>query len=315
MAGGVLSSTWSFLLADADFDLALVLIRPDRGRALKRRGGYFCGAVSILLFLSLFLSLPVFAGQGEFKEKGVDPDQTYALLINCGTGYTIRGENGNGTRFNNKPVLVEDPLSERILAEIENYVSQGGYLFTNDRSYQNLIARTKNLSSYLQETGKTYEESESVAYRIWPRPGATSHPLMKNVFIDTGGIYSAPETGGVTHRNIVAYHMNIYPETRLFRAVRPDVNVLLTAPGLHKKYGEGTGAVAVTFFYGGPKTHPGGVDRGLIDKGTRKRGGRVLHILGHIRDERESEKDPVFQQMLMNFLIEGRLRSMNLDRD
>lgn len=246
----------------------------------------------------------------EFKNHDLDYRETYALLVNCGAthyfGKRTRGEEIRGDDIVEGRAVKNNRFDETDLREIEQFVSEGGYLFTSDRGLMNLISRTEHLSTYLSQTQLSGPEDETHA--IWPVPGATAHNIMKDVFIDVS-IYRN-ETGNRNEKNrdVLDYSWSIHSESPFFLPERPGVNVLVTSPGVSQKY-DSPGSVAATFLFGGQRRNPKVVKGGIIDDTPAATGGRVLHVMGHIKDQMGGNQQQFsLQQMLLNFLIEGRLQ-------
>lgn len=229
-------------------------------------------------------------------------------------------------------------MSDAAVEKLKRYVEAGGYLFTEDWGLTDILARAwPELvvpGSYLPE------EEVDVA----PAQGATTHPMLRGVFVSAKKIIREIDIGKQPKRDAKDSHTTEVPESVIKKikenVKKPDnkwkvddespyievkdrrkVTVLMTSQKV-AELTDGHGTVALTFggpyAYGKGERRRGRRTRTQVDKGgsIRKLGpripgvmkGRVLHVLSHFARQHAKEDEFALQNLALNFLLEARIR-------
>jgi hypothetical protein len=198
------------------------------------------------------------------------------------------------------------------LDKIRKYVDAGGYLFTEDWALKDIIA--PKFKEFI-DLGPYIAQME---VNISPKPGAMSHPYLRNIFsrmkpkskeiAEKGGTVSegpeSPDFERIDHTWIVD---NESPAIRIVN--KSKVSVLIFSKDVGRAAGDkGSDAVAVTFIVA-PKSGGGGdpVATGapIEQDRTKMSGGRVLHVMSHLGHQKKKSDEYTIQNLLLNFLIEA----------
>ncbi|MCK4909578.1 MAG: hypothetical protein KAS70_06735 [Planctomycetes bacterium] len=195
----------------------------------------------------------------------------------------------------------ENILSNEAIKKIQDYVSRGGYIFTEDwvieevleRAFRGIIRHSK------------YHPASNVT--ILPSRGGSTHPYLKGVFERPASQVNNKSGAGATQAVKLALKVGegkwkIDEDSPDIVVQNPKlVEVLMVAPELvDKKTAGANGVVAVTFSY----------DQGrrMVSTGRGKKvnsGGRVLHVLSHFGKQDVNDDELALQNLLLNFLIEA----------
>ena len=218
---------------------------------------------------------------------------------------------------------------------MKDWVERGGYLFTEDWGMADVLERA--WPAYAKNG--TYLAEQMVD--VYPPRGSATHPLLRGVFVTKKKTIVQKKVS--EKKGDMTTGVDVDEETLDERLTQPKnewkvddespnivivnnkvVTILLESKKVSDMRG-GNGAVAFTF--GGPKYIPGTgttrkkgkkglttgvpVDGRTIDKKGRSRAvpgpmGRVLHVLSHFGRQQTQEDCFALQNMLLNFLIEGR---------
>ncbi len=163
----------------------------------------------------------------------------------------------------------QNKLTEADFKRVNDFVAQGGYVFTSDWELRNVVE--KGVPGYIG-VGTTTGEHE---FPIKPGKGAEKHPYLKDVF---------PENPLAQARfkwkiDDLSYTVKILSSSSTGAG---RVVPLVESDALAGKYG--TGIVACTFRHGK---------------------GAVLHVLSHFERQRDPKGDGfALQQLLVNFVVE-----------
>lgn len=209
--------------------------------------------------------------QAEFEQSvQLDPSRQ-VLVLNC-----------PGMR---KEYHFGDPTIQKI----KEFVARGGYLFCSDLHLAGTLA--KAFPEVIRKKGST-SNSDTQTITISPHQGATTHPLMRDVF-----------------------PLSTWTEQqftwKLFQSCEvPEPNAAITnlvqsaqMPGLASGYD----TVAFTFNY--PPTPGGGRVATGGGRGRRPQGGVVLHVLSHFKLQEDDSGDGfALQQILLNLIVEKQER-------
>jgi len=219
-----------------------------------------------------------------------DLRKTSALIINC--------DDYNAKRFT-KPQI----------QKVRQFVAGGGYLFTSDWGIVDVLEDA--FPGYVKKGGEIPPEMH---VKIFPKKGSTGHPFLKEVFVkitrEEGG------EGKSSSESVKKLDFNWLIDAVSF-TIKYDpkrVVVLVESPELKDSYKHT--AVAVTFLFGekpkkqGESVATGGVYEDL----PNMRGGKVLHILSHFKEQKTRDDDFAIQNMLLNFLIEAKDRKLMRQR-
>lgn len=214
-------------------------------------------------------------------------------------------------------------FSEDAVQRLKKWVERGGYLFTEDWGLADVLERA--WPGYV--SNGTYLPEQMVD--VSPAPGSTTHPLLRGVFVSQKKTIKSNKdkgdggdmTTGIDEETI---EERLKPPKNEWKVDDESPNIMVldkkavTILMTSKKISDmrqGQGAVALTF--GGPRFIPGtgkkgkGLTTGVPTEGmggARKPGplGRVLHVLSHFGRQHEREDAFALQNLLLNFLIEGR---------
>ncbi|MBI2932618.1 MAG: HEAT repeat domain-containing protein, partial [Planctomycetes bacterium] len=196
---------------------------------------------------------------------------------------------------------LEKRFTSQQLKRIRAFVADGGYLFTSDWGLVDVLEGA--FPGYVKKAG---EIEPQMNVPIFPRKGSTGHPFLKEVFVkikvDDGGGKS-----GTMIEEKIDHRWEIDPVSYTIEHDPAKVVVLIESPEIQSRYKQG--AVAVTFAYGDP-TAGGQVvaTGGVYEELPSMKGGKVLHILSHFRNQKSKNDDYALQNMFLNFLIEAKGR-------
>lgn len=198
------------------------------------------------------------------------------------------------------------------LDKIRKYVDNGGYLFTEDWALKDILSQRfkefVDMGPYLGE----------MEVNITPKPGAISHPYLRNIFsrlkakkkpyVEQGGtVAEGPESPDFERIDHTWKIDNESPGIRITN--KSKVTVLLFSKDVGRVSGDkGSDAVAVTFVVS-PKG-PGGADpvatgAPIEQDRAKMTGGRVLHVMSHFGKQKSRTDEYTIQNLLLNFLIEA----------
>jgi hypothetical protein len=158
-----------------------------------------------------------------------------------------------------------EPTTAEALANVGRAVEAGAWILTSDWEAYNVISK-----AFPKDLGLGKRTEGDQWLEIRPAPGMGLHPLMRDVF-------------PLSPLELASYRWRIDDDTF---TVRPSgrAEVLVHCPELEASTALGT--VALAFRVG-------------------RRGGRVLHLLGHYSDESaDREGGYVLQQLLVNYILE-----------
>ncbi|MBI4244383.1 MAG: hypothetical protein HY606_09865 [Planctomycetes bacterium] len=251
--------------------------------------------------------------KSEFEKQEFKMDSRIALFVNCNQieEHCIcpKCNPGGGAAGNRlvqcDPNCTHEPyrnlLSDEAIKKIKRFVSNGGYLFTEDWGNKEIVSRA--WPEYVS-VGASMDEK---TVDIKPVSGNTSHPYLKKIFSKppkdrAKGTMSTAEFENLNH------NWKVDRESRLMDIKHKDVTILITSPGLGKE--DKDNAVAVTFAYGkGGRNNKLGqnskINTGKKFDRSQMVGGRVLHVLSHFGKQSSEDNEYTIQNLMVNFLIEA----------
>jgi len=198
------------------------------------------------------------------------------------------------------------------LDKIRKYVDNGGYLFTEDWAMKDVLAQ--RFKEFV-DMGPYITEME---VNIYPKPGAMSHPYLRNIFsrlkprkkaeVEKGGtVAEGPESPDFERIDHTWKIDNESPAIRIVNKAK--VTTLIFSKDVGKAAGDkGSDAVAVTFVVapkGGGGGDPVATGAPIEQDRTRMSGGRVLHVMSHFGKQKNATDEFTIQNLLLNFLIEA----------
>ncbi len=208
------------------------------------------------------------------------------------------------------------------LDKIKRYVDGGGYLFTEDWALKDILAQ--RFKEYV-DMGPYIAQME---VNISPKPGAMSHPYLRNIFqrlrpkkkelADKGGTVAegpeSPDFERIDHTWIID---NESPAIKIVN--KSKVSVLIFSKDVGIAAGDkASDAVAVTFIVspkGGAPNDPVATGAPIEQDRTKMVGGRVLHVLSHLGHQKTRSDEFTIQNLLLNFLIEAsERRGIKIDK-
>ena len=174
-------------------------------------------------------------------------------------------------------------LSEAGIAKVRDFVAKGGYLFSSDWELRNTLAKAfPETVEFLKDAGK---DDKKVTIR--PNGQHANHPFLRDVF--PLGTWSE-----------VQFIWTIDSRSHLIKPT-PALTVLVESKDMEDM---GSNIVAFTFGY----VTEGGQARPMTGGGSGKRrakGGQVLHVLSHFKNQKDASGDGfALQQLLLNFIVE-----------
>ena len=193
------------------------------------------------------------------------------------------------------------------LDKLRKYVDNGGYLFTEDWALREILA-TK--FKEFVDVGEFIRSDMEV--NIFPKPGAGSHPYLRNIFtkLKPKKVYGKGETVAEESPDFerIDHTWKIDKDSPVMKITGGNkVTVLIYSKDI-AAIGKGSDAVAITFVVS-PKG-PGGMDpvatgAPIEQDRTKMSGGRVLHVMSHFGKQKTKEDEFTIQNLLLNFLIEA----------
>lgn len=229
-------------------------------------------------------------------------------------------------------------LNDDAVKKLKEYVEAGGYLFTEDWGLADMLERAW---PDLVAPGPYLPEGE---VDVAPARGATTHPMLRGVFVSAKKIIREKDLGKQREKNLKGGPVTEVPEDvrkKIEENVKkPDnkwkiddespyievkdkrkVTVLMTSQKI-AELSDGHGTVAFTFggpnVYGKGERRRGGKNRTQVDESgsVRKLGprvpgvtkGRVLHVLSHFARQHAKEDEFALQNLALNFLLEAYAR-------
>jgi hypothetical protein len=229
-------------------------------------------------------------------------------------------------------------LSEEAVKKLKEYVEAGGYLFTEDWGLTDILARAW---PQLVGPGSYLPEGE---VDVAPASGATTHPLLRGVFVsekkiikesdigekDAGSGKGGPKTVSEDVRKKIEESVKkpdnkwkVDDESPYIEVKDKNKVTILMASQKVGELSSGHNTVALTF--GGPYAYGKGEATGGRKDRTQLRGddeesngpgkripgvlkGRVLHVLSHFARQHAKEDEFALQNLALNFLLEARAR-------
>ncbi|HKS16577.1 MAG TPA: hypothetical protein VJU16_04640, partial [Planctomycetota bacterium] len=197
------------------------------------------------------------------------------------------------------------------LDKIRKYVDAGGYLFTEDWALREILAER-----FKEFVGVGEFIRSDLEVNIFPKPGAGSHPYLRNIFSrlkpkkkgysDKGGtVAEGPESPDFER---IDHTWKIDKDSPVIKITGgAKVTVLIYSKDVAAA-GKGSDAVAITFVVA-PKAG-GGMDpvatgAPIEQDRTKMSGGRVLHVMSHFGKQKSQTDEYTIQNLLLNFLIEA----------
>ncbi|HTF57232.1 MAG TPA: hypothetical protein VK661_08365 [Planctomycetota bacterium] len=198
------------------------------------------------------------------------------------------------------------------LDKIRRYVDGGGYLFTEDWALREI------LSVKFKEFVDVGNFLTQMEVNIYPKPGAGSHPYLRNIFTrpkprvvqQQGGTVSE---GSDADFERISHTWQIDRDSPTIKITNPSrVTTLIYSKDLGAA-SKGSDAVAVTFAVNAKSGGVGGGGGGdpvatgapIEQDRTKMSGGRVLHVMSHFSHQKSQTDEYTIQNLLLNFLIEA----------
>ena len=228
-------------------------------------------------------------------------------------------------------------LSDSAVKKLKEWVEAGGYLFTEDWGLADILARAW---PQLVGPGSYLPEGE---VDVAPASGATTHPLLRGVFVSAKKIIKESDIGEKEAGSGKGGPVTVSEDVRkkIEESVKkPDnkwkvddespyievknkkkVTILMSSQKVGS-LSSGHNTVALTF--GGPYGYGKGEAIGKRKNRTQLRGdeesggigkripgvikGRVLHVLSHFARQHAKEDEFALQNLALNFLLEAKMR-------
>lgn len=186
-------------------------------------------------------------------------------------------------------------LPARQAERVRKYVESGGYLFVTDQGINSVVR--PSFPGYLNMSKGGLPD---MVVEIVPWKGSTGHPLLRGVVL--------PPTSGKGDTGRLKWVIDSGAPVLAFDPKK--VVPLVESPDLSRQ--RKPSAVAVTFAFGGDaKLIEEGIPLGgVYEELFRMKGGKVVCVLSHFMKQRTNEDGFALQNLLINFLIEARERSM-----
>jgi len=197
------------------------------------------------------------------------------------------------------------------LDKLRKYVDLGGYLFTEDWALREVLAI--KFKEFV-DVGEFIRSDMDV--NILPKPGALSHPYLRNIFqrlkprakqlVEKGGTVSeGPESPDFERIDHTWKIDKDSPAIKITGGSK--VTVLIYSKDISATV-KGSDAVAITFVVA-PKAG-GGLDpvatgAPIEQDRTKMSGGRVLHVMSHFTKQKSQTDTFTIQNLLLNFMIEA----------
>ena len=212
-------------------------------------------------------------------------------------------------------------FKDKTVKKVAEWVANGGFLFTEDGIIEELLER--EFKGVVRHT----EYLSQKVVKIFPAPGASTHPYLRGVFEkpdkpEIPPMEEKPEGPQPTEpvksdTRSVKLKSNIGKASWKIDAQSPDlkikpdaVTVLIMTPNLKSDSKEGA-PVAVTFAYtkeSGPiqvtsTAATGGTGYSGVPMALLK-AGRVLHVMSHFGKQQSADDEFPLQNLIVNFMIE-----------
>ncbi|MBI4834441.1 MAG: hypothetical protein HY811_06455 [Planctomycetes bacterium] len=202
-------------------------------------------------------------------------------------------------------------LSQKGVEKIRNFVANGGYFFSEDWVLEEVVERAwKGVVGHT----KYYPAEKNVG--IFPAPGQTTHPYLKDVFDKpkpAAGSNDNPADDGsgtiaVKRTSIGENKWKIDADAPDLKVLRANEVVILIVSEDLKTDDPKSGAVAITFAAGpggqpiAPSASTGGNDGYVVGKKT---GGQVMHVLSHFGKQKDASDEYALQNLILNFIMEA----------
>jgi hypothetical protein len=204
-------------------------------------------------------------------------------------------------------------LSEKGVDKIQRFVANGGYFFSEDWVLEEVVER-----AWKGVVGHTKYFPKENHVTIFPAPGQTTHPYLKNVFdkpVSSGSHESSGDSSGDTTTLSVKRKTSIGESKWKIDADSPDLKImkpnevvtLMVSEDL-KTDDKNSGAVAITFAVGPtgqpmpPSATTSGSDGYVVGKKT---GGQVMHVLSHFGKQKDPNDEFALQNLILNFIMEA----------
>ncbi|HEU4338470.1 MAG TPA: hypothetical protein VFS19_00240 [Planctomycetota bacterium] len=197
------------------------------------------------------------------------------------------------------------------LDKIRKYVDMGGYLFTEDWGLREILA--VKFKEFV-DVGEFIRADMEV--NILPKPGALSHPYMRNIFsrlkpkkkpyVEAGGtVAEGPESPDFERIDHTWKIDKDSPAIKITGGAK--VTVLIYSKDISAIV-KGSDAVAITFVVapkGGGGLDPVATGAPIEQDRTKMSGGRVLHTMSHFTKQKSQTDTFTIQNLLLNFMIEA----------
>jgi hypothetical protein len=197
------------------------------------------------------------------------------------------------------------------LDKIRKYVDMGGYLYTEDWGLREILA--VKFKEFV-DVGEFIRADMEV--NILPKPGALSHPYLRNIFqrlkpkaketaAKGGTVSEGPESPDFERIDHTWKIDKDSPAIKITGGAK--VTVLIYSKDISATV-KGSDAVAITFVVA-PKAG-GGLDpvatgAPIEQDRAKMSGGRVLHTMSHFTKQKSQTDTFTIQNLLLNFLIEA----------
>jgi hypothetical protein len=207
--------------------------------------------------------------------EGISLAGCFALFVNCGTA----------------------DWPPKQAERVRQFVENGGYLFVTDIGMLQLV---KHAFPGILDFGKGSLNDMKV--EIVPAKGSTGHPLLRGVELPTLTTPADKATSSRMQWTIDAGGPAISFDPRRASA-------LIDAPELLKKRKPSTVAFTFVLHSDQQLLQQELMNGGLYEEFSDIKGGRVVCVLSHFAKQRDKEDGFILQNLLINFLIEGKDRS------
>jgi len=197
------------------------------------------------------------------------------------------------------------------LDKLRKYVDLGGYLFTEDWALREILAI--KFKEFV-DVGEFIRSDMEV--NILPKPGAGSHPYLRNIFqrlkakkkaeaAAGGTVAEGPESPDFERIDHTWKIDKDSPAIKITGGSK--VTVLIYSKDISATV-KGSDAVAITFVVA-PKAG-GGLDpvatgAPIEQDRSKMSGGRVLHVMSHFTKQKSQTDTFTIQNLLLNFMIEA----------
>lgn len=176
-------------------------------------------------------------------------------------------------------------FSEAGLKKLDDFVSKGGYMFSSDWQLKNTLEKVfPKTIAFGGKTKRTEKGEEEVVPIV---PAVPNHAYMRDVFP-----LSTIEQAG--------FCWKVDSTSHLIKILDQRVVIPLIAC---KELYPGNPFMAVTFRWNGQGV---AIDRRAVtgQKSRKLKGGAVMHVLGHFKNQKNESDKFALQQLLLNFILE-----------